>query len=626
MSPYIIGNGQLNLIVKTKNTDTKFRIEVLAPKNTRSQLYSFSEKPSRKGARDFIEIPLSAFTPSNDSPNTFSIAIETNGDSASTLAFPSAGVYPVAVSQVAIGDKVSADQEANFSYVSHVTSVNEAGSAYSEKLNLVALSHFYKLFDRTKTFDSNKNLTKYGESTLKIFEQAKASFNSISNLGFSNSILLNGDSFDGYSFLTNKSRGELFDSDVAPNNEYLIDTYVPGNLAELEKQGSTRSFAGLLTSSFDRVNQAGFNSNSKTLITQSLTKENFDTIKQTGFENVVVDERTFSDALRFGSRYGTIKNRNETLKVATYASEISENIPKSFSSSAKANYLIAASSVVALEAPSTKRGLILPIDMSLLDKTTISQFLFGINSSPLVKPITLDEYFKVLQEDSGLSKRLVRATFPVNTLDGYGEDELSEIQKFSKATMSIFEPDTGEYQTAKWMEKTVFLKQDLNPKKYVSKEKSEQLTLSVGNYLTLPKKRTLTITSRQSKIPVTIKSSSDSDISIVVKISGDKLSFPEGSTFEIVLDQQNNTIQIPVKTRTSGSFAISISVLSPENSVEVARQKATVRSTVVSGSGLFIGIGSLLFLALWWISHARKSSKKPVAPIVELNRRNEGGK
>jgi hypothetical protein len=50
---------------------------------------------------------------------------------------------------------------------------------------------------------------------------------------------------------------------------------------------------------------------------------------------------------------------------------------------------------------------------------------------------------------------------------------------------------------------------------------------------------------------------------------------------------------------------------------DLALQEAryTVRSTVVSGVGIIITIGAGLFLAVWWITHWRKSRRRPVTVL-----------
>jgi hypothetical protein len=41
-----------------------------------------------------------------------------------------------------------------------------------------------------------------------------------------------------------------------------------------------------------------------------------------------------------------------------------------------------------------------------------------------------------------------------------------------------------------------------------------------------------------------------------------------------------------------------------------------VRSTVISGVGIFLTIGAGLFLAVWWITHWRRSRRRPVRPAT----------
>ena len=46
------------------------------------------------------------------------------------------------------------------------------------------------------------------------------------------------------------------------------------------------------------------------------------------------------------------------------------------------------------------------------------------------------------------------------------------------------------------------------------------------------------------------------------------------------------------------------------------RPRYTVRSTVFSGVGVFLTIGAGLFLAIWWVTHWRRSRRRPVRPAT----------
>ena len=59
-----------------------------------------------------------------------------------------------------------------------------------------------------------------------------------------------------------------------------------------------------------------------------------------------------------------------------------------------------------------------------------------------------------------------------------------------------------------------------------------------------------------------------------------------------------------------------MTLLSEDGKLPLGTARYTVRSTVVSGVGIFLTIGAGLFLAIWWITHWRRSRRQPVRPAT----------
>lgn len=626
MSPYVVQNQPIKLTISTAETEAVFRIETLTPTNTRSELYSFADDLGKGRVKDSVEIPLSSFTPSPTVPGQFSVEIPIASEPESSLSFGAAGVYPVAISQI---DSTNKNTQTQYSFITNVPTVGSNGSAYSQKLSVVPLIEFAPSVDRASIFNEKNQITDYGIGVTATFAKAQSTYSSIAPIISKKSLLLSPESLDTYSFIqkTNSKSGlvgQLFSTPPASNFELITDTYVPINIAELEKLEALNAYSDLLTTGRSKITQYGFSAPSRSLVTQSISNSSIEDIARTGIDNVIVDEKTFARNEKPLDRPVVLSQNSATLKIAAADTSISPHLSTELSSSAKANFLIGATSVIALEAPSTKRGLILPLDLSKLDKTTLVQFLNASISSPLIETSTTDGYFSGLSENKALSKKLAKTKFPKDVSKTISKTELSEIEKYSRASQSMFDQFSKQSNIANWMGLAAYSRADRNAERYISSEKARALTLSVQDYVALPEKRTLTITSRESKIPVTLRNTSGRPISVVVSISSDKLAFPEGTRFPVLLKDENTTVQIKVKARASGSFPVSIEILSPKESISVAKQSATVRSTVVSGSGVAIAIASTAFLALWWISHWRRSKKKPIAPVIELNQENAG--
>ena len=121
---------------------------------------------------------------------------------------------------------------------------------------------------------------------------------------------------------------------------------------------------------------------------------------------------------------------------------------------------------------------------------------------------------------------------------------------------------------------------------------------------------TITLTSREGDIPVTIENGTGEPVEVTLAFDSDnRLAFPDGTRQRVELAVGPNRIEVPVTARTSGAFPLRITVTSPDGVLTITRARITVRSTVVSGVGLVLSIGALLVLAVWWISHWRSTHR-----------------
>ena len=92
-----------------------------------------------------------------------------------------------------------------------------------------------------------------------------------------------------------------------------------------------------------------------------------------------------------------------------------------------------------------------------------------------------------------------------------------------------------------------------------------------------------------------------------ITVSSPKLEFPSGKTYEVVLAPSSTTrTDIEVTTRASGAFPLDVAITSSGGGIPVASSRIDVRSTAISGIGLFLSLGAGLFLLVWWARHIRR--------------------
>ncbi len=130
-----------------------------------------------------------------------------------------------------------------------------------------------------------------------------------------------------------------------------------------------------------------------------------------------------------------------------------------------------------------------------------------------------------------------------------------------------------------------------------------------------PQSRTLTLTARSAEIPVSFQNDTGQDVHVRVSLESDKLYFPSGSTQVLTLPPRNTTARFAVEARASGTFPLVLTVTSTDQRVTIQESRITVRSTVVSNVGLFLTIGAGVFLAAWWLNHARRRRRDRTSAI-----------
>ncbi len=145
----------------------------------------------------------------------------------------------------------------------------------------------------------------------------------------------------------------------------------------------------------------------------------------------------------------------------------------------------------------------------------------------------------------------------------------------------------------------------------------DQIGAQLGK-LTLAQDRTITLTSRTGRIPITVISQAGYTVHAVLSVASDKLSFPNGSAQALALDRRDNPEYFDVSARASGDFPLSVSLVSPNGDLVLLNSRFTVRSTATSAVAIALSVGAGAFLLGWWarylIMRRRERGRRPVRP------------
>jgi hypothetical protein len=131
---------------------------------------------------------------------------------------------------------------------------------------------------------------------------------------------------------------------------------------------------------------------------------------------------------------------------------------------------------------------------------------------------------------------------------------------------------------------------------------------------------TITLTARRGEIPVTFLNETAQPLRVRVRLRSDKMVFPDGDERVLDLPPRSTTVRFNVETRSSGTFPLTLTVTSPDGALRIQQTEVQVRSTFVSNVGLFLTIGAILFLGVWWGYDIRRRRKRRAAETEAATR------
>jgi Family of unknown function (DUF6049) len=128
--------------------------------------------------------------------------------------------------------------------------------------------------------------------------------------------------------------------------------------------------------------------------------------------------------------------------------------------------------------------------------------------------------------------------------------------------------------------------------------------------ITLGTERTVTFTAQRAAIPVTVLSSAPYPVTVVVTLSSDKFTFPDGNTRKITLDRPTTSVRMTAQARTSGDrLPIDVTLHTPDGQVVIAHTVLTVHATSISFVGVALTVLAGAVLLVWWVRTWRRSRR-----------------
>ena len=144
---------------------------------------------------------------------------------------------------------------------------------------------------------------------------------------------------------------------------------------------------------------------------------------------------------------------------------------------------------------------------------------------------------------------------------------------------------------------------------------------SQTNQISLATERTVTFTSRRAAIPITVLSSSPYPVSVVVTLTSDKFSFPNGNTRQLKLDRPTTSVRVTAQARGSGDrLPIDVTLRTADGQLVLARTVLTVHSTAISFVGIALTVLAGAVFLLWWVRTWRRSRRQRLRAAADAPR------
>jgi hypothetical protein len=290
----------------------------------------------------------------------------------------------------------------------------------------------------------------------------------------------------------------------------------------------------------------------------------------------------------------------------------------------RAQHFLAGLAIVAMELPNQTRGL--AVEMPARwdpPPALIDAVLAGLDENPLLVPVTLDGLFDAVPlEQDDAERPVVRELAPVGddapTVNAARFQATQARVEAYTSTVPAGDPAVAGYESGLLVAMTSTWPGAEGRARSNARLAGIDASIQAfsGRIEIPPTGLTATFTSRDAELPLSFNNRTGETVRVRVRFASDKLEFTNGNEQVLTLPPRNKTFRFPVEARASGTFPLRMTVTTEDGRLALGTARYTVRSTVVSGVGIFLTIGAGVFLAIWWITHWRRSRRQPIRPAT----------
>lgn len=272
-----------------------------------------------------------------------------------------------------------------------------------------------------------------------------------------------------------------------------------------------------------------------------------------------------------------------------------------------------------LERPAIERGVVTVGPVTGVDGARLESILGPLSAAPWLRLVTPDAITSGSDNEPSSQVEL-RSTEDVIRAgpEGPGTDYFLALGSARRALDRYAELSPPPEQTAAF-ERRLLIAESAEwwaSKSLTDKGRSfaREIPAAVERQLSLvkgPGPQTITLTSRTGVLPLTVTSSLKYPVHVIVKLSSDRLTFPDGQSIKLdALAPGTRTLTVRTVTKGAGTFPLRVRLETGGGSL-ISESRLTIRSTAYSIVAVSITSGAALFLVLWWIVTAARRRLRP---------------
>jgi hypothetical protein len=259
----------------------------------------------------------------------------------------------------------------------------------------------------------------------------------------------------------------------------------------------------------------------------------------------------------------------------------------------------------------------------------VSSVLAGLAGNPVIQPVTLDQLFAqvpVGADNQATSRHVVvtPATAPASAVPTRLARALRAARARQVGFASALAGSAAGTTTAQGTDDLLLAAES-------SLLSARQQQAALAGFDTALNQRlrglgvrsdTIRLTAGTASVPITLLRNTGYPVTVVVRLTSDKLRFPgaatqvpgaickapqvqssaQRSSFSALctLDHATNAVYVNMSARASGDFQIHVALESPRGDLVLAGGQLTVRSLSTSAVAIALSVGAALVLLVWW--------------------------